>query len=296
MVCLDLSSADTSLIEASCDIAKKVGAENIYLIHVTESLILPDEILQKYPDLIAPVDENIKRMIEQRLESLEEKLPFAYEIDVVDGDPAEKILKWSKIKEIDLIIMGKKEEKNGSGVLPEKIVKVCHCSLLLIPEKVQEINSILVPVDFSDSSKMAMEQALFMSKISGYKITCVHLYHVPTGYHSTGKSYEEFGEIMKKNAKNEYRTFITALDHTSDEIPCIHILVEHESSVKQVLQVAADLGSDLILMGSMGRSGLSSMLLGSHAMKMIKYNTDLPLMIVKDKTKNMGFLDAILRL
>ncbi|MFY9941798.1 MAG: hypothetical protein WAK57_06455 [Desulfobacterales bacterium] len=48
---------------------------------------------------------------------------------------------------------------------------------------------------------------------SGIKeIYCLHVYSVPIGFYKTGKSYEEFAEIMKGHAQRDYMEFIKKAD------------------------------------------------------------------------------------
>ena len=53
---------------------------------------------------------------------------------------------------------------------------------------------------------------------------------------------------------------------------------------------------DLIVIGSKGRTRAASLLLGSVAVKLLDMNCYMPMIIVKNQQKNMGFLQALFRL
>ena len=298
LICLDLTDVDDQLIKAAASVANHLDGKEFHFLHVVKSLELPKKVEKKYPDLIAPVDENVRHLIEDKLEK-HFKVPAEteYTIDVVEGNTTDIILKASKSKEVDLIIMGKKVIDSGSGMLPEKIVKLCHCSFLLVPyNSYSGLKRIMVPLDFSDSSKMALEQAIHISEVSGASVICQHCFKVPSGYHTTGKSYAEFAEIMRSNATKDFHRFLKVAGFDKNQFPCIYSLTNSEGSAKVIHDTAIKEEMDLIVMGSKGRTGLASILLGSVAMKSVKLDLEIELLVVKDKKDNMGFLEALLRL
>ena len=205
LVGLDFSPLDKEVISYTALIGSFLDVKKVCFIHVTKTLHLPDYLHDLYPELKKPKDEILKNdMIKEVEEFFKPKKNIETQFEVKEGNPGEKILKWADIKEVDLVIMGTKSELKGAGVLSGKMIKLMHCSVLMVPEKsVQKIDNILVPIDYSQSSKSAAEMAVQISKASGAKITFQHSYEVPLGYHSTGKSYEEFAEIMKKNAEKD---------------------------------------------------------------------------------------------
>ena len=297
LICLDLSELDDQLIKAASAYGKYLEARSFYFLHVVQSLELPKSITKKYPDLIAPVDENVRSLINEKLDKYFKKGDdYHVEIDVVEGSKTDSILKWSRIKEVDMIIMGKKIKGKGSGIVSERVVRLCHCSFLLVPfNSFHGIKKIFVPIDFTDNSKMALEQAMHISEITGASITCQHTYKVPQGYHSSGKSYEEFAGIMKKNGMKEHNHFMKSMGLAENQFECIHTLIEHEPA-KAIHDAALEENMDMIIMGSKGRTGLASILLRSVAIKTVRYDLEVELMVVKNKNENMGFLEAIHKL
>ena len=196
LIGLDLTELDKTLIQYTRYLTKIFDIDKVYFIHVAESLHLPEEITTKYPNLIAPVDETIKRDITASIDQyFTNKNNIEYSIIVREGNPTDKILSWSDIKEIDLMILGKKNKLSGSGVLPGKLVKMGHCSVLFLPENSNpEITRVLVPVDFSSSSKVLLSLAAnFQKKIIYFTLI------LRVGIFWLRKLWERKAENPKKN-------------------------------------------------------------------------------------------------
>lgn len=297
MVCLDLSALDEKLIAYTAMISKVFEIDTVYFHHVAKTLDLPEKIAEKYPDLLAPSDEVIERQIDELAKKYFKDSNCTYNIVVREGNPTDKILRWSDIKEIDLIVMGRKTTLKGSGVLPGELAKVAHCSLLFVPEiSPLKINQVLVPVDFSSTSGYAFQEALDVQKATNCKITIQNSYDVPSGYHSIGKSYEEFAEIMKEHAEEDAIAFLEKNNAAPEDVEMVFTLDDERDPAERACEIAHRIDADLIVMGSKGRTGIASLLLGSVADKMTQCNADVPLLVVKVKKENMGFLETLWRL
>ncbi|MBT0812117.1 universal stress protein [Litoribacter ruber] len=294
LVGLDLTEMDQILIEKTGKLVDLLGIEKIYFVHVEKDLALPTEVIKTYPDLLAPVDEAIERSIREKAQKF---IPAKVEIDisVKEGDPMATILRWSKIKNIDLLIMGRKIVLEGSGTLSKNLAQKAPCSVLFLTEnlKVKEIDNFLVPVDFSEYSHLTLSLMEELAQKFKAKITCLHIYEVPKGYYKTGKSYEEFAQIMLKNAQKEYGEFIRK--NKLPEYDCKYVLKEDKHASKYILEVAKGLETDMILMGSRGRTDSAALLIGSVAERLVHLNYEIPMLIYKTKGENMGFLEALFK-
>lgn len=296
LVGLDLSEMDEKLLSYTSGLVKLLGVEMVYFLHVAKSLDLPKKVAEKYPDLMAPVDEALERDITAKVEK-HFTSECEYKVEVREGNAEDKILRWADQKEIDLVVMGRKRELRGTGVLPGRLAKTVHCSLLLIPESATDkITRILVPVDFSKTSSMALDEAIFIKEATGAEIILHNSYRVPSGYHLSGKSYEEFGEIMKSNAYEDAVEFLQRSGLKASDVTIELNLDEDDDPAELSYAMAEEKNVDLIIIGSKGRTGLASILLGSVADKMIQYDSKIPLMVVKDKKANLDFLQALLKL
>lgn len=297
LVALDLTEMDEQLIQYSSHLAKFLNSEKVYFVHIAKDLELPDKVKEKYPDLMAPSDEYMTDTIEKLIEKA---WTSGYEcekvVEIKEGNPSDQIMKWVDIKSIDMMIMGRKRKLKGSGIVPQKIAKVAQTSLMLVPEDFSfKLDKVVVPIDFSKHAKLILEKALAITKDNQTSLTLVNVFRVPFGYHTTGKSYEEFSDIMKSHAVVDFNEFVERNDFPED-LECEYVLDEDDSPADKIFEFASEQNADMIIMGSKGRTGLASILLGSVAEKVITYDAEIPLMIVKDKGENMGFLKALLKL
>ena len=297
LVACDLTEMDETLVRYITRLSNEVDVEKIYFFNVMKSLEVPDKILEKYPDLIAPMDEATKREIQFTIDQESKgKLQTEYEIKVTDGHRAEKILKWAKIKEVDLIVMGKKSGLEGEGIISGKVLKLAPCSVIFIPELLPEaMHQLVVPIDFSKASKLAFEAAVFFAQqIPSLKISALNIYEVPTGYHYSGKSYDEFAEIMYHNAEESFKEFKSQFDLTGIELEAYYKLNDSGHVAKEIYRFAVKNGASAIVVGSKGRTQAAAVLVGSIAEKLIRLNSQLPLIVVKQRRHNMDFLEALL--
>lgn len=295
LVGLDLTEMDKILIEKTSKLINALGIDKIYFVHVDKDLSLPNDVAKAYPDLLAPVDEAI---IDNVAILVKEWIPASVEVDisVKEGNPMETILRWAKIKNIDLVIMGRKTVLEGHGTLSKNLAQKAPCSVLFLTEnlKFRELEQILVPIDFSEHTHLTLQFVERLATSFNASINCLHIYEVPKGYYKTGKSYDEFARIMLENAKKEYDTFIQK--YKLDKYECQFVLKEDDPAANYILAASKSSHTDLIIMGSRGRTDPAAFLLGSVAEKLIQINNETPMLILKRKGENMTFLEALLKL
>lgn len=297
MVGLDLTEMDDILIKKVVALSKFLGIEKCYFVHVAKNLEIPQEILALYPDLISPTDESIEAMIHNKLK--EHSFPKDIEVEsfVEEGShPLDTFLRWAKLKDADLIVMGRKEDLPGNGVLADGVAKKAPCSILLLQEKrpVKLPKKILILTDFSSHNHMIYEFSERVASTAGAELIPLHVYEVPTGYSKTGKTYEEFSEIMKENARKDFKKFVSK--HEKTDLECELLLNDGRNIGIQITEFAKKAEADVILLGSRGRTASAAILLGSTAEKLIHANKLLPMLIFKKKGETMGFFDALFKI
>ena len=162
LVGLDNSDMDKSLIKAASEVCKLSGSKSVYFINVLKEMNLPESIKREFPDIL-------DKAIEERQKEIQEKVNkhFQYtEAEVIinvivdEGQVTKTILKYAGNEKIDLVILGRKNDQKGGGIQITRIARRIACSLLIIPKGEElKISKVLVPTDFSDYSKKALEKA-----------------------------------------------------------------------------------------------------------------------------------------
>ena len=225
LVALDLTEMDDHLIKYAEMICRIMSLERILFVHVAKTVELPDQLLKEYPGLLEPLDESIIKDIQIKVNAHFGSSEMTIDFIVKEGDPIEKILRLCRVKAVDLLIMGRKLNLQGSGLVSSKLARKCPCSLLLVTQNYKiDIKSILVPIDFSEHSSLAMHHALELADNTKAKLLLMHVYRVPKGYYKTGKSFDEFAEIVKKHAENDCKEFLLS-HHFPSDISCEYILI-----------------------------------------------------------------------
>ncbi|MEX2592990.1 MAG: universal stress protein [Anditalea sp.] len=294
LVGLDLTLMDEILIKKTIDIVQLLEIEKVYFVHVAKDLTISEEVTKAYPDLPAPVDEAIEKKITNSVIHAGFPEGVDFEVEAKEGNPLETILRWSKVKNVDILIMGRKHENKGSGSLAKRIAHKSPCSVLFFTEGIanQKFANLMIPIDFSSYSLLSLEFAQEIVK-EPKSIKCFHLYEVPSGYSKIGKSYEEFSEIMLNNAKEDYQEFIKK--NNLPQFDCKFILRKDDNKAESLIDIAAKEGINFIIIGSRGRTDSASMLVGSVAEKLIDINNGIPMLILKKKGETMHFLEALFK-
>lgn len=128
------------------------------------------------------------------------------------------------------------------------------------------IRRILCPLDFSDTSDHALTAAHRLAQQSGAELHVMHAYQLPMfvdpdgamlgGVDLRGHLTKDARAAVEERAE---RTGATAHAHLAEGRP--HV---------EVKRIVEEIGADLVVLGTHGRTGLSRMLLGSVAERVVR--------------------------
>ncbi|HLT07165.1 MAG TPA: universal stress protein [Cyclobacteriaceae bacterium] len=300
IVCLDQTPLDETLIKFAVFIAKINQTKKVYFTNIIRNLQIPKDVLKEFPNLIDNmVDERKAQMKEVVARFWDAECTSEISYIVKEGQLAKKILKLAHDKSADMIVVGRKVSLPGSGVGAQRLARRASCTLMIIPENsIPKVEKILVPSDFSDYSKDALEEAILISERNNKRIEIIvqNVYTVPSGYHYTGKSYEEFAAIMHTHAEIKYKKFIRKIDTKGVQITPLYTRDEDDDPVEDIVNKALEIEADGIVIGAKGRTAATALFLGSIAERLIRMNDKIPLLVTRPKGKNAGILDYILEI
>ncbi len=137
---------------------------------------------------------------------------------------------------------------------------------------------ILVATDFSDVSDAALDYAINLAKAVGAKITLAHVYEIPVYGFPSGAmvASPEFAVSVMTAAQEAAKTACVAHAQAGVEITPV---VSRGSTWEEVHRIAEEVSADLIVIGTHGRRGISHVMLGSVAEKIIRTAT-LPVLTI----------------
>ena len=286
-----LTAMDTPVLTA----AKTAEQNNskFYLLHVLESTSTENRHLVKHfrtgEDIITTIDyeESVKTQLEKIYKDTFK--PFLnYEIRVVSGFPWEEILRWSREKSTDLIVLGphstRAEEKKvvrmvgkiGSTV--EGVIMRENCPVMIVnptvPQKPLAFKKILVSIDFSRSCECALCFAVKVARKYNSKLFPFHMIPVPPIPKYSKADYEADIDSAKKRLKEFCHEFLEEIDHEYNvwggTLPHLEILKCVEKK-----------DADLIMMGSHTKEKNGKWYAGS-VVERTSYRSNCPVVTVTD--------------
>lgn len=150
------------------------------------------------------------------------------------------------------------------GSMVERLLANSDQPLLVVKQPANApYQQVLVPVDFSPSSALAVEAAVKVAPRA--KITLLHVFKLPfeNKLRFAGVSDAELADYQassKQRAELDMAAFIRGLPDMDVE-PSSRLAHGHAPTV--ILEQAEELACDLIVMGRYGQSGVEQLLLGS---------------------------------
>ena len=124
---------------------------------------------------------------------------------------------------------------------------------------------ILFATDFSESSEMALSHSLAYAKMQNASILVVHVLSVPSRASGEGMLHHGVQFDTEETAERKLRHIADAIKDVSCETRLLR-----GDAAEQILQLADEEQVDLIAMGTVGRTGLSRLLMGSVAEQVVR--------------------------
>lgn len=154
---------------------------------------------------------------------------------------------------------------------------------------VSDIKKILVPTDFSDGSRTAFQYAFALAQKIGASIDIAHICeHSPYIYAETqlnkpGDAPQSLQSYLEKETNLHMKNFLKHLPQNNQV--AVKDYVIYGNPYEQIVKMSKEGSFDLIVMGTHGRTGLSHILLGSVAEKVVRY-AECPVLTVRHPTKD----------
>lgn len=139
-----------------------------------------------------------------------------------------------------------------------------------------QLKKILVPVDFSECSRKALQYAIPLARQFGAELTLLYVMEplvlLPTA--------EALPQVMAESAEDAQASLEILRETVGDDLAC-QTLVRDGSPHLEIVDAAKALDIDLIILSTHGRTGLGHILLGGTAEKVVR-RAGCPVLIVRE--------------
>jgi len=144
-----------------------------------------------------------------------------------------------------------------------------------------KLNKILVPVDFSDCSKKALNFAAEFAP--RFNASLILLYVVEQYFPVPEMTTVDLGLMqsrMRESGEQELARLRQSLDPNLRAETALHL----GNPAVEIVKAAEELDADLIIVSTHGRTGLAHVFLGSTAEKTVRH-AHCPVLVLRDREK-----------
>ncbi len=209
---------------------------------------------------------------------------------------AEVILDYAQEIDADLIVMGTHGRRGASrlllGSVAERVLRQARCPVLTLRERpepptIEAVRRLLVPIDFSQHSRLALDHARELAAAYRSSLDLLHVvvepsypyFYAPIGGLRVADHYEE----LQRRARRELEGL---MEGESAPEGGYQIHVDNGRASSCIVRFAERHDSDLIVMSTHGLTGLERMLVGSTAEEVVR-TAPCPVFVVKPFGKSL---------
>ena len=205
------------------------------------------------------------------------------------GPPGEELAKLAQQGQYDLLVVGTRARGRATRLLfgstAQKLTRTAPCAVWVVkPEAVREIREIAVATDLSDCGRPALNAAIDVARALAAKLYVVHAVNVAelSNLLMAGVPSETIATArarMMEDAQAALQQQLVATDYRT--LPYGVKVELIEGSPDDVIpKFVIDHEIDILVMGTHGRSGISRLLLGNTAERILPM-VDCSVMAVK---------------
>lgn len=146
--------------------------------------------------------------------------------------------------------------------------------------------TIVVPYDFSNHSQAALHTAIDLARRFGSRLHLLHVVAAPAQLYAYGGvmmgaaavAAQENLDAIQQGATNALHEVTAKLD--TESVPATAQVLESSDIAGTISRTVAELGADLVVMGTHGRTGLAHVFLGSVTERTLR-NCPCPVLTVR---------------
>jgi nucleotide-binding universal stress UspA family protein len=165
-------------------------------------------------------------------------------------------------------------KSGGAGAVASGCVRHAPSSVLLTREgKPGRFGHVVACVDFSPTSREAVDQAIRVAAQDSSILHVVHVHTVPRSLFGFTTRVEPSADVAarhRNDVRERLHAFCDGLGHATVWSNARFVVVDHVSHARGILDYAKGVDAELVVLGVRGRSNLRDILLGSTAERVVR--------------------------
>lgn len=257
----------------------------LHVVHVIDALVLDD--LQKalerqgnktsvFNEVYTAAQERVQQLLDQTSTA---GADLDIKIEIRTGQPLAEMLRRVRATAADLLVLGSNsssQPEQGAGALATNCVRKAPTKVMLVRKRhTAAFTRVVACVDFSETSRLAVEQAIRVAKQDGARLDIVHVYAPPwQALHymrPTTEASPKFQQQYKLNLQGCLDQFIKPF---ADDLAGLtverHLIGSTQRPADAIVDFLKTREADLAVLGTRGRSGLLAWFMGSIAERIVR--------------------------
>jgi nucleotide-binding universal stress UspA family protein len=274
LVATDLSAPAGEAVRQADELARALDAE-LLICHVMPNPLRTNMLFPQLNEQLALDLPSVRERVADRLSTVVTELtgrgPDEVALIVDDGHPSAVIVEKAERYGVDLIVVGSHGRSGIRGMVlggvATRVVRHAHCPVL-IARPSERSGIVLGATDFSDPALPAVRAAAAEAQRRGARLTLMHVVDISLAAASTMTM--GFGGVVY----NLPRPVRDEIEHTvraklAQALADLGVegdpLVHEGSPAAAIVQAAGELPAELVVVGTVGLTGLRRLTLGSVA-------------------------------
>lgn len=284
LVCLDLSSFDKALTDFTVYLENHLDADaKITLFHNIRYDFLGSQIRLSNSQILILKDK-IRDSILKECRPLFKNQDIDFDLIIDDNNSTVKsILKARDNCEADLIVMGKKLEDEGAGIVPQKLLSLDRkrTPVLLVRDgRLPNIEHFTAAVDLTPITARVVDATGDLARQFGGMPTCLYVYQIPITYFPyIESSNDDLKEEIKENSREKFQSFIKE----NEDLKLVNWNLELKKGTnvaRSIIEYLEESDSDLLVIARVGQINLLGTRVGGVTRRLISSPLPVPLLII----------------
>jgi universal stress protein E len=197
----------------------------------------------------------------------------AIDFDVAINNPLVELIRRVRDRKVDVLVMGSHGVSPGPtpGILASQCVRRVPTRVLLVRDQhAGAFRTIVACVDFSDTSREALDAALRFAAQDNAALHVLHVFQPPWTRSHAASKVPEYAAAFKSGLLDQLRNFFPSNRHEVAWSKASFEVVEAASHGAGITEFVRSRGCDLAVLGTRGKTNLRDVLMGSTAERVVR--------------------------